>query len=324
MLQIRWRQTTIRTRNGENVVVPNSQLMRGRFTVYGRDNRRDWVWRRWVWFNVTYDSPPAQVIQRVEKVIATAEIANVAREPAPSCVLMEFGPGYARYALRYWMIDPQRDDPTDSDVRVHVFAALQRAGMQLAVPEQSIHVTKENDAYRESVRQREIERRKVELRKLELFAHLDDDELRTISERLVYAPFARGAVIFEQGDKAHWLYLLASGDAELLVDVPGHPRQHFRTIHAGSTFGERGVMTGEPRRETVVAKTDVVCYRLDQATAEEVVRSRPELAEAIAHLLWRREVELDSFLRQFADATVGDLPAPKAGMLDKIRDFLGL
>jgi small-conductance mechanosensitive channel len=34
--QIRWRQTTIRTRNGEMVIVPNSQLMRGRFTVFGR------------------------------------------------------------------------------------------------------------------------------------------------------------------------------------------------------------------------------------------------------------------------------------------------
>jgi len=324
VLQIRWRQTTIRTRNGENVVVPNSQLMRGRFTVYGRENRNDWLWRRWVWFNVTYDSPPAQVIQRVEKVIATAEIANVARNPAPSCVLMEFGPGYARYALRYWMLDPQRDDPTDSEVRIHVFAALQRAGMQLASPEQSIHVTKENEAYRESVRQREIERRTVDLRKLELFAKLQDDELRMISERLVYAPFARGAVIFEQGDAAHWLYLLASGEAELLVDVPGRPRQHFRTIHAGSTFGERGVMTGEPRRETVIAKTDVVCYRLDQATAEELVRSRPELAEAIAHILWRREVERESFTRQFSDASAAEPPAPKGGMLDKIKGFLGL
>jgi small-conductance mechanosensitive channel len=53
--QIRWRQTTIRTRNGEVVVVPNSQLMRGRFTVYGRADIPNWPWRRWIWFNITYD-----------------------------------------------------------------------------------------------------------------------------------------------------------------------------------------------------------------------------------------------------------------------------
>ena len=68
----------------------------------------------------------------------------------------------------------------------------QRAGMQLAVPEQSLHVTKENDAYRDLVRRREIERRTADLRKLELFSGLQEEELRTLSDGLVYAPFAAG------------------------------------------------------------------------------------------------------------------------------------
>jgi len=170
--QVRWRQTTIRTRNGEIVVVPNSQLMRGRFTVYGRADVASWPWRRWVWFNLTYDSPPTQVIAAVEAAISAAEIPNVADDPRPSCVLMEFGPGYARYALRYWMLDPQADDPTDSAVRVHVLAALQRGGMELAVPEQSLLVTKENEAHRKSIRRREGERRLADLRRFEIFSSL--------------------------------------------------------------------------------------------------------------------------------------------------------
>jgi small-conductance mechanosensitive channel len=76
--QIRWRQTTIRTRNGEVVIVPNSQLMRGRFTVYGREDIANWPWRRWIWFNITHDSAPRQVIQEVEKAISAADIPNVA------------------------------------------------------------------------------------------------------------------------------------------------------------------------------------------------------------------------------------------------------
>jgi small-conductance mechanosensitive channel len=324
VFKIRWRQTTIQTRNGELVIVPNSQLMRGRFTLFGGEHRAAWPWRRWVWFNVTYDSVPADVIRKVEKEILTAEIANVSRDPAPNCVLMEFGPGYGRYALRYWMLDPRPDDPTDSAVRVHIFAALQRGGMQLAVPEQSVHITKENEAYRESVRQRDIGRRVADLRKVELFSGLNEKELRTLGERMVPAPFACGSVIFEQGETAHWLYLLATGEVDALIDIPGHPRQHFRTILAGSTFGERGVMTGELRRQTMIARTDVVSYRLDQATVEEVVRSRPEIAEAIADILWRRDVEMHEFIAGFAAAGAGPTSPPKAGMLHKIRDFLGL
>ncbi len=323
--QIRWRQTTIRTRNGDVVVVPNSQLMRGKFTVFGRTDIPLWPWRRWVWFNVTYESPPTLVIQKIEATIGSAEIPNVAREPRPSCVLMEFGPGYGRYALRYWMLDPQPDDPTDSAVRIHIFAALQRAGMQLAVPEQSLHITKENDAYRESLHRREIERRMLDLRKLELFAGLQEEELRTISERMVHAPFACGDVIFHQGDAPHWLYLLAVGEAEVWMDFPDHSRRLFRTIHAGGTFGEKGVLTGEARRASIIAKTDVVCYRLDQATVEEVIRSRPEIAEAIAEILARREAEMDAFIRQFSNSPADNAASqPKAGILAMIKDFLGL
>ena len=321
--QVRWRQTTIRTRNGEVVIVPNSQLMRGRFTVYGREDIPNWPWRRWIWFNVTHDSPPTRVIDAVVKAITVAEIPNVAAEPAPTCVLMDFGPGYARYALRYWMLDPQPDDPTDSAVRVHVLAALQRGGMRLAVPEQSLLVTKENDAYRESIQRRETERRLLDLRKLEIFARLDERELLTISQHLVFAPFVSGDVIFRQGDEAHWLYLLTVGEAEVWVEFGDQPRQLFRTIPAGSTFGERGVLTGERRRDTVVARTDLVCYRLDQATLEQLVQSRPELAEAFALILARRETELDEFTRRFVDQPAGG-DAPKAGMLDKIRSFIGL
>ncbi|MCM8595551.1 mechanosensitive ion channel family protein [Accumulibacter sp.] len=324
VVQVRWRQTTIRTRNGEIVIVPNSQLMKGRFTVFGRVGVADWPWRRWVWFNVTYDSPPGQIIQVVESTIASAEIDNVANEPPPSCVLMDFGPGYARYALRYWMIDPQPDDPTDSAVRVHVFTALQRAGMQLAVPEQSMHVTKENEAYRRALHRRETERRVTGLHRVELFAGLQEEELRTISEQLVYAPFAAGDVIYRQGDSAHWLYLLADGEAEVFIDLPDHTRQHYRDVPTGSTFGERGVLTGEARRDTVIARTDVVCYRLGRATVEQLIRSRPEIANAIAEILCRRETEIEAFAHQFDDQAARPAAPHPAGMVDKIRAFLGL
>ena len=66
---------------------------------------------------------------RPDQALAGAEIPNVAREPRPSCVLMEFGAGHCRYALRYWLTDPEVDDPTDTAVRTHLLASLARAGI---------------------------------------------------------------------------------------------------------------------------------------------------------------------------------------------------
>lgn len=324
VLEIRWRHTSLWTRNGEVVVIPNSQLMKGRFVIVGRQQRPEWMWRRWIWFNVTSSHPPTRVIEKVERALRMASIANVAPHPAPNCVLMDFGPGYARYALRYWMIDPQADDPTDSAVRVHLHSALQRAGIELALPEQAVHVVEEGQAQQESAHRRQIERRVADLRKVDLFASFQDEELRTIAERMVWAAFPQGAVIFTQGKAARSLYLLVKGEVEVLIDVPGHERQHLRTINAGKVFGVRGVMTGEPRRDTVIAATDVVCYRVDQASFQDIVRSRPEIAEELAAMLATLEFELDAFSQRFAQDDGAATAAPEAGMLDKIRAFLKL
>src|SRR6185295_14224148 len=141
--QIRWRHTAIRTHNGELVIVPNSTLMKSRFVVIGNPDAEAVRWRRWIWFDAGNHVPPGRVLAAADQALAGAEIPNVAREPRPSCVLMEFGAGHCRYALRYWLTDPQVDDPTDTAVRTHLLASLARAGIQLAMPESIVHRIKE-------------------------------------------------------------------------------------------------------------------------------------------------------------------------------------
>ncbi|MGE5640068.1 MAG: mechanosensitive ion channel family protein, partial [Clostridia bacterium] len=123
VVEIRWRHTAIRTRNGELAIVPNAALMKARFLVIPQAEHDEGRWRRWVWFDVDFDVPAARVIAAARRAVLGAEIQNVAREPAPDCVLMELALGQARYALRYWLLDPRHDDGTDSAVRMHLLAA---------------------------------------------------------------------------------------------------------------------------------------------------------------------------------------------------------
>jgi small-conductance mechanosensitive channel/CRP-like cAMP-binding protein len=322
VIDIRWRYTAIETRNGETVVVPNSLLMKSKFTVIWSPEQAVQPWRRWIWFNVDYAVPPARVVEAVEQALASADIANVARKPPPECVLMDFGPSYARYALRYWLTDPRPDDSTDSAVRCHVLAALQRAGIRIAEPEYSVHMIKENEAHREAVRAREIERRLQALRGVGLFASFSEEELRSLAERLVYAPFARGDVITRQGMVAHWLYILVAGEVEVWLEREGE-RHLLTTLQAGKVFGEMGMLTGEPRRATVTAKTDVECYRLDKAGFEQVLRSRPAIAEEMAAILTERSLQLDS-VQETLGAEAHARERRHASLLGKMRAFFGL
>jgi CRP-like cAMP-binding protein/small-conductance mechanosensitive channel len=327
VVDIRWRSTLVETRNWETVVFPNSQLMKNKFTVLGRRTDQPVQWRRWVWFNVGLDIAPTRVVSVVENSILQTDIANVAKSPAPNCILMDMdGKGSGRYALRYWLTDLGPDDPTDAMLRWHIMTALQRSGIKLALEEHSIHLTKENEKYDEAVHQREVLLRIKTLRRVELFSQLNDGELNGLAERLRYSPFAKGNIITRQGDKnSHWLYIIINGEAEVFVELPNGKRRSVRTLGHGNFFGEMGLLTGAPRSASVIAKTDVECYRIDKDVVEELLHARPSIADEISHILVTRRAELDVALQNL-DATGPhkDLSQQRIEILATIKRFFSL
>lgn len=322
---IRWRSTAIETRDWETIVIPNSVLMKGRFAVLGRRSAEPLQLRRWVWFNVDFATPAAKVVGTVEEALREARIAGVAAQPEPSCVLMEFDGGFARYGLRYWLTDLLNDDLTDGAVRTHVLTALQRAGIRLAVPEYSVHTVSDDERHRRAVMAREMARRLSALRCAELFSTFRDEELDTVAERLVYAPFAKGAIITRQGRAADRLYIMTSGEAEVVLEAPGQDPRSLNVLRAGSFFGEMGLMTGAPRAATVIARTDVECYRLDKAAFEDVLRSRPTLAEEMAQIILTRRDVLESAQQDMhATLRLQSMSYRRTELLTRIRRFFGL
>jgi CRP-like cAMP-binding protein len=140
---------------------------------------------------------------------------------------------------------------------------------------------------------------------------------------LQYAPFARGDVITKQGNKAHWLYILAFGDAEVLYEPPGGaPAQVIGALQAGQFFGEMALLTGDARAATVVAKTDVECYRLDRASFQELLAGKMQIAEEIKKVMGGRRGDLETARQAFnAAAPVAEA---EVRFVSRIRRFLGM
>lgn len=325
VVDINWRHTAVETRNWETVIVPNSQLMKAKFSVLGRHSEDPVQQRRWVWFNVAYQVPPSRVIETVQNAVRTADIRNVASQPLPNCVLMDFDASYGRYALRYWLTDLLHDDGTDSEVRDHVYAALQRAGIRFAIPEHSIHMISETEERELHKQTKRIQERITALHKIDLFNSFREDELLAVAQGLKYAPFAKGDIITHQGAIAHWLYMLTEGEAEVYLETPGQPRRKLSTFLPGNYFGEMGLMTGAPRTATVIATTDAECYQLDKATFETILKNRPELAEEISRTLVSRRFGLDSLQHDMdTDTREQQMSQQHLDMLSKISKFFGL
>src|SRR5262249_6502880 len=205
--EVRWRHTAIETRNWDTVIIPNSALMKSQVTILGRRAEQTQKHRQWVYFNVDFRYSPAEVIEAVETALRAEPIANVASDPQPNCVVMDFKESYCSYAVRYWLTDLAVDDPTNSVVRTRIYFALRRAEIPLSVPYRSIYLT-EAQARAEQRHSEEIEERVAMLKQVELFHSLNDEERRALAMRLRVAPFGRGEALTRQGAEAHWLYIL--------------------------------------------------------------------------------------------------------------------
>lgn len=322
--EIRWRYTAIETRNWETFIVPNSVLMKSQVQVLGRRAGQPLKWRRWVYFNVDFRYQPSDVIDAVNEALVAKPIEHVALDPAPHCILVDLHESYGRYAVRYWLTDLSVDDPTDSVVRTRIYFALKRAGIPLSIPAHAVFLTEESSERRARKDEQEHRRRLDALAKVELFRTLSQEDREKLADSLRYAPFTKGEALTRQGAEAHWLYMILDGQASVRVSSGGQEREVAR-LGPGDFFGEMSLMTGEPRSATVVALTDVECYRLDKSAFQETVRSRPELAEDVAEVLARRRVELAAVKEGLdAEAAARRVAADKHDLLGRIRDFFGL
>lgn len=322
--EIRWRFTSVMTRNGETVIIPNGVLTKSQVVVLG-EGLQPGRWRRWVHFQVDFRWQPSDVIEAVESALCAAPIPHVASDPLPSCICMEIGDSQCRYAVRYWLTDPLLDDPTDSVVRTRIFFALQRARITLSMPAYAVFQTKEGERKAAERTREAFERQTAALRRVDVLRSLADSDIAELAKELRYAPFAIGEVMTRQGAEGHWLYLIIEGEVSLRVrdDKTGHERELTR-LGPGTFFGEYSLMTGEPREATAVALTDVECYRLGRDSFKHVIHARPEQAEDFAEVLGQRKAQLEAVRLGLNKARAETARAHRDDLLDKIRGFLGL
>lgn len=326
--QIRWRHTVIETRDWDTLIVPNGQLMSQTIKVLGKRNGERVNHRMWVYFCVDFRFSPNEVIAAVNTALAAAPIPGVATTPLAHCVCMDLArenrDGYVLYAVRYWLTDIARDDPTSSDVRERIFSALKRAMIPLALPAAALFISEETSERAERKEARDVDNKFRALSSIELFGHLDDAERRALAHTARRTPFGRAEVITRQGAKANWLYVLSKGEAEVRV-ATAEGDKRVAVLTAPSFFGEMALMTGQPREATVVALTEVECLRIDKADFQGILQKRPAIAERISEILAARRVELDAARGGLdPEAHSQRLSHENVRILRGIREFFGL
>jgi small-conductance mechanosensitive channel/CRP-like cAMP-binding protein len=290
VVQIGWRCTTIETNDWETILLPNSVLMRGSVVILARRAGGARLWRRAVKFNVALHATPAQIIGIVQAALATADIQQVAADPAPSCICTGIDHGSGAYSLRYWLNDPLHDDSTDSRVRSVVIASLAREGLAVTAPFTAVALHRADPMAGQDVEpagDHEATHREALLAGIPLFAGMTTAERSFTAKSLTPWPVAAGERLIRAGDAGDNLFIIARG--KFNVEISGdHQTINVARLGRGVIIGEMSLLTGTARTATVTAVTDALCYRLDHATVVTLTSERPELLEQLGRMLAER------------------------------------
>jgi len=122
------------------------------------------------------------------------------------------------------------------------------------------------------------------LKSAPLFAALDSEELAALADIALEKDFAANEVIFEEGQPAHHLYVLARGKVEVfyLVDSKELPVARLGEMEC---FGEMAMVDDAPRSACERALESTLVLKIDRESFHELVLERPQITFAIFKIL---------------------------------------
>ncbi|MEM1206517.1 MAG: mechanosensitive ion channel domain-containing protein [Acidobacteriota bacterium] len=129
------RSTIVRTLDGEDLIVPNTELAQAVVTNY---TLRDPLCRLRVPVGVAYDSD----IRSVHRVLESAaeKVPWRSQKQAPAVLLTGFGASSVDFEVSVWIDQPWTSSSRRSDLHHVVWEALADAGVVIAFPQLDVHL----------------------------------------------------------------------------------------------------------------------------------------------------------------------------------------
>lgn len=121
---------------------------------------------------------------------------------------------------------------------------------------------------------------------------VEDDTFEGLQAKSVEKTYQSQETVFKQGDAADSMYLIVSGYAlAITYDLQTGAERSTRIVPPGQSFGELGLLMGQPRSATVVAGTDMQALKITIETVKALEQSDPSIAATLYKQLARTLAE---------------------------------
>ncbi len=119
------------------------------------------------------------------------------------------------------------------------------------------------------------------VKQVPLLQDLSEEQLELIVPLLDVFTCPAGCPIFEQDDKAVYLYLLVSGTVAIQYKPYDGKKITLTRLHAGDAFGWSSVIGGPAYTSSIFSETEIEAVRIHGKVLRKLCREYPELGHII-------------------------------------------
>ncbi|HAM34480.1 MAG TPA: hypothetical protein DEB40_09975 [Elusimicrobia bacterium] len=131
------------------------------------------------------------------------------------------------------------------------------------------------------------------LKTVPLLAGLSSADVARVAARMQALSLPKGATLYSQGEEPNAFYIITSGQVRVVRGTEG-TQVVDAFLGRGETLGEGGLLTNEPRNNTVRLDTTSEFLMLRRQDFEEVLRENPSILLHLSRILAQRLVRAQS------------------------------
>lgn len=301
VIDVNWRSTRIRDRNGDLIVIPNGQLSKATITNYDQPTR---LHRVTMPVQIERTARPTAAIEML--VAAARSTPGVVEDPPPVAWVTQIADPVVDYQALMWIEDYTIAPQVMADFGALVWYLSYRHDVPLPNPAQDLYLFDgAKTAIESQVTSADIRRRIVGA---PIVAELDDDLLDELAAASTIGQYRRGETIIEEGAQND-LLLLVSGRAELVLRQDGVEDLGVLDFEPGEVFGVLNEPPDAQRSALVVATTDCDVVRIPPEGAGRALAAAPALAAMLEQVGVTRRRRVDRAIRRSARAATTTRPA---------------
>lgn len=319
--EIAMRSTVIRTFDGGDVVVPNSNLTSNRVLNW---SYKSLTGKLHLPVKVAYNSDPILV---TETLLNSAYMeSTVLQEPPPRVIFKGFGESALEFELWVWIAQIDEGVLVRSSLNFIVEHNLRQVGIKIPLPQRDLWLRNIDElkqvipqlqdsqlsnngqssnnsvnlnpqqslakSLRQSISIRDS------LRQLPHFNVCSDIHLRELIETGYRKFFAESEVVFKENDTGTHFYLVLSGSIETVVT---RLDQHVKIYKSGDILGEVAIMLNLPYTSTAIALEDTSVFVINKHSFDRLLRLHPDLAETFTQELTKEKKIYQDIRQQLQD-----------------------